>query len=55
MEKEEIELAVKRFAQLEKKLEIYYKMLKIENELGFILNGTYLLEEDIDKVISGIY
>jgi len=28
---------------------------KIENELSFILNGTYLLQADIDKILDGTY
>ena len=55
MEKEEIELAIKRLAQLEKRIELYYQMLKIDNELGFILNGTYVLDADIDAVLKGNY
>ena len=28
---------------------------KIENELSFILNGTYILQSDIDNIINGTY
>lgn len=28
---------------------------KIENELSFILNGTYLLQSDIDSILDGTY
>ena len=52
---EMLELALKRISNLEKKLELYYNMLKIENELSFILNGTYLMQEEIDKIMNGSY
>ena len=52
---EMLELAFKRISELEKKLEIYYELLKIGNELDFILNGTYILEEDIQKFLEGNY
>ena len=50
-----LEQAIKRIEILEKKLERYYMMLKIENELDFILNGSYLLTEDVDKIVEGNY
>lgn len=52
---EVLELALKRIDDLEKKLEKYYQLLKTENELNFILNGTYLLNEDIEKILQGNY
>lgn len=52
---EMLELALKRIEVLEKKLEKYYSLLKINNELDYILNGTYLMAEDLQKVIEGNY
>ena len=52
---EMLELAIKRIEALEKKLEKYYNLLKVENELYFILNGTYLTEDDINNLLIGIY
>ena len=51
----DIEMLLKRLNNLEKKLEKYYKILFIENELDFILNGTYVLQQDIEDVLSGNY
>ncbi len=50
-----LEQVLKRVADLERKLERYYYLLHIENELDFILNGTYLSSEDIDNVLTGNY
>ena len=50
-----MELALKKIADLEKKIEKYYQLLKTENELNFILNGTYLLNQDIENILSGNY
>lgn len=50
---EMVELALKKIKELEKKLEKYYKKLKIENEIDFINKGTYLLIEDIEKLLNG--
>ena len=47
-------LALKRIEALEKKLERYYSLLKVENEVDFILKGTYITTEEVDNVISGI-
>lgn len=55
MDKEILEMVLKKLNELEKKLEIYYQKLKIENELSFILNGTYIFPNDIEKVINGTY
>ena len=52
---EMLELALKRISELEKKLERYYKLLNITNELDFILNGSYLTQPDLDKILSGSY
>ncbi len=50
-----LELMLKRIETLEKKLERYYAMIKIENELDFILNGSYIMPEDITSVVEGTY
>ena len=51
--KELLELLLKRVEALEKKVEKYYSMLKVDNELDFILRGTYVTDEDIQKIIEG--
>ena len=48
-----LELALKRIDELEKKIEMYFSMLKVGNELDFILKGTYITEEDVDKIVEG--
>ncbi len=48
-----IELALKRIEMLEKKVEKYFSMLKVDNELDFIWRGTYVTEEDIQKILEG--
>lgn len=53
MEKDMIELLLKRLNDLEKKLERYYKVLKIDNELSSILNGTYCFEKDVENLLLG--
>ncbi len=50
-----IQLVIKKIADIEKKLEKYYQLLKTENELNFILNGTYLLNQDIENILIGNY
>lgn len=55
MDNEVLEIALKRISSLEKKLEMYYKMLEIENELSFILKGTYIFIEDINSIMEGNY
>lgn len=50
-----LELALKKIDNLEKKLEKYFKILKVENELDFVMKGSYLKEEDIDNIMSGNY
>lgn len=50
-----LEFALKRIDVLEKKLERYYSLLKIDNELDFVLNGTYILQDDFDEVLAGQY
>lgn len=48
-----IELALKKIDDLEKKLELYYSMLFVRNEIDFILKGTYVLQQDIDNALIG--
>ena len=55
MNTETLENALKRISDLERKIEKYYQLLKTENELDFILKGTYVLASDIDNLISGNY
>lgn len=50
-----IELALKKIDMLEKKLERYYSMLKVENEIDFILKGTYVTEQDVEDMLAGNY
>lgn len=50
-----LELALKRIELLEKKVEKYYQMLKVDNELDFVLRGTYLTDDDINNVLNGNY
>ena len=53
--KEQLELILSRLADLERKLERYYHFLKVENEIDFILNGTYVLEDEITNIVNGTY
>ena len=50
-----VEILFKRLNALEKKMEKYYRVLYIENELDFILNGTYIFEEDLAGILDGNY
>ena len=50
-----LELAIKRIDKIEKKLEKYFHILEVKNELDFILNGGYVFKEDIDTILSGNY
>ncbi|MBO5954936.1 MAG: hypothetical protein J6Q13_03105 [Clostridia bacterium] len=50
-----LELALKRIDKLEKKIEMYYSLLKVENELDFVLKGTYLKDKDLDGLLTGNY
>lgn len=52
---ETLELLMRRVDEIEKRLEKYYQMLKTDNELDFIKRGTYLTEEDIEKIKTGNY
>ena len=50
-----IDLVLKKIDVLEKRLEAYFNLLKVDNELDFILKGTYILQEDYDAVLAGEY
>ena len=50
-----LELALKRINALEKKIERYYQILKVDNELDFIMRGTYITEEEMENIINGNY
>lgn len=55
MNNELLESALKKLNEIEKKLELYYQMLKTENELSFIMKGTYIFEEEIKSILEGSY
>ena len=55
MEKITIEHLLKRLNELEKRLENYFSYLKTDNELDFILKGTYVLKADVLNIINGLY
>ena len=48
-----VELALKKIDMLEKKLEKYVEMLKADNEVDFILKGSYFTQEELSSVIMG--
>ena len=50
-----LELALKRISDLEKRVEKYYELLNVKNELDFILKGSYVFASDIEAVLSGNY
>ena len=45
---EMIELALNKIGELEKKVEKYFEILEVKNELDFILKGSYVLKEELD-------
>ncbi|MFQ6752237.1 MAG: hypothetical protein ACLRFL_01560 [Clostridia bacterium] len=55
MNEELLMQALKKIDDLNKKLEKYYDLLHIENELDFVLKGTYIMDTDIDNIVSGNY
>lgn len=55
MNEQLLELALKKISLLEKKIEKYYSILKINNELDFIINGGYLIDSELENVINGDY
>ena len=52
--KEMLDLALKKIKELEKRLEEYYQLLIIENELDFIMRGMYVYNE-IEEIVNGTY
>lgn len=52
---EMVELCLKKINALEKRLENYYQLLKVENELDFILKGTYFIEDEMNSIMTGNY
>ena len=52
--KEMLDLALTKIKELEKRLEEYYHLLIIENELDFIMRGTYVYNE-IEEILNGTY
>ena len=55
MDREMLELALKQISNLEKRVEKYYTMLQIENELDFILQGNHILDEELQNILTGNY
>ena len=55
MNEEILMQALKKIDELSKKLEKYYDLLRVDNELDFVLKGTYLVDQDISNVLSGNY
>lgn len=53
MIEEIIELNQHKISVLEQKLEKYYQLLNVENELSFILKGSYILNTDIENLLNG--
>lgn len=52
---EDFESALKRIAELERKIEKYFEILQVQNEIDFILKGSYVFEDEIEQIISGNY
>lgn len=50
-----IEMLLKQINNLQKKVEKYYDILYIENELDFIMKGTYIFKKEIDNILAGNY
>lgn len=55
MKENEIEIIQVRLARLEKRLEMYYQLLYMQNELDFVLKGGYIMEADLQKILDGNY
>ena len=55
MDNDLLEKAYTKIIELEKRVELYYSMLKVENELSFVLNGTYIFDDDLVSIINGTY
>ncbi len=50
-----LDLALKRIIDLEKKLEMYYKLLFYNNDLDAIMKGTYYLDTSLGEILDGSY
>lgn len=50
-----LDLAINKIANIERKIEKYFQILKVENELDFVLNGSYILNDALGEIISGQY
>ena len=48
-----LEMALKKIADLERRVEKYFKILLANNELDFVLKGGYILNSDIEDVLNG--
>lgn len=55
MENLSVEYLLKRIMALEKQIEKYFNFLKIDNDLDFILKGSYILKEDLSNILAGNY
>ena len=55
MNEEILDLALAKINDLEKKLEKYYSILLINNELDFILKGSYVFASELQNILEGIY
>ncbi len=51
----DIEMAIKRIESLEKRMELYFELLDLKDELEFIMKGIYVTEDDIEDVLLGNY
>ena len=50
---ERLELLEKKVLDLERKIEKYFSVLEVNNELDFILKGGYILKEDLENLVLG--
>lgn len=50
-----LELALSKIDNLEHLIEKYFQILKVDNELDFVIKGGYVTESEIDNVINGTY
>ncbi len=50
-----LELTIKRVDTLEKKLEKYFHILEVKNELDFVLRGSYIFLDELNLIMSGNY
>ncbi len=54
-ERELIELCLKKISDLENKIEMYYTLLNVGNELDFVMKGTYISDTDMANFLAGNY